>query len=120
VSAAAVKAGNALDAVPCLRQDAVVARDGALATVTVALPRNWLRRPPINWLLPTARTRRIRLDAIGTAVLELCDGRGSVEEIVERFAAEHRLSFREGQVAVAQFLQSLVARGILTMRGERG
>jgi hypothetical protein len=120
VSAAPARTRNALDAVPCLRQDAVVARDGAVATVTVALKKNWLRRPPVNWLLPTASTRRVRLDAVGTAVLELCDGRGSVEEIVERFAAEHRLSFREGQVAVAQFLQSLVAKGIVTLRAERG
>ncbi len=120
LNAARSGAENALDAVPCLRQDAGVTRHGAFASVTVALKRSWLRRPPVNWLLPTASERRVRLDAVGTRVLELCDGGNSVEEIVELFAAEHRLSFREGQVAVAQFLQSLVAKGIVTLRAGRG
>lgn len=88
---------------------------GALVSVPVRRPK-WLA-PPVSWILPWSRHRRVQLDEPGTEVLNLCDGQRTVEEIIERFAQEHRLSFREGQTAVTQFLRELVRRGIIVLLG---
>jgi len=89
------------------------AGDGVLASVPLRRPR-WLV-PPISWIIPFSDRRRVRLDAPGKAVLELCDGKRTVEQIVETFAAENKLSFREGQLAVTQFLHELMRRGIVAL-----
>jgi len=90
-------------------------RDGAMVSVPVRRP-GWLI-PPISWLLPWSDCRRVQLDRPGTEVLDLCDGRRTVEEVVERFSRTHKLSFREGQVAVTQFLSDLLRRGIVALAG---
>jgi len=93
-------------------------RDGMLATIPMARPR-WLV-PPLSWILPFSRFRQVRLDAPGTAVLDLCDGQHTVEQIIETFAGENKLSFREAQLAVVQFLRELVQRGIVALVGTPG
>jgi hypothetical protein len=92
--------------------------DGALVSIPMARPR-WLV-PPLSWILPFSSVRRVQLDALGTAVLDLCDGKRTVEQIIETFAGENKLSFREGQLAVTQFLQELVRRGIVALVGASG
>ncbi len=89
--------------------------EGVLVSVPVRRP-GWLI-PPISWVLPWSRQRRVELDAPGTEVLQLVDGRRSVEEIVESFAKNHKLTFRESQVAVTQFMRNLVQRGIVVVVG---
>ncbi len=91
------------------------AGDGLLVSIPIERPR-WLV-PPISWVVPFSKLRRVQLDAIGRAVLEACDGRRTVEEVIERFAAEHKLSFRESQLAVTRFLRELVTRGIIVIVG---
>jgi len=88
---------------------------GLLLSVPVRRPR-WLV-PPLSWVLPWSGYRRVELDEPGTEVFNLCDGKRSVEEIIETFAENHKLSFREGQVAVTQFLRELLKRGIIALVG---
>lgn len=90
-------------------------RDTALAEVPVQ--KAWYMVPPITWLLPLSRTRSVELDRLGTTVLDLCDGRSNVEKIIEIFAADHKLSFREAQLPVTQFLRQLTRRGIVVLIG---
>ena len=114
---AEVHVARFLEAVP-VRNESVQTSpvgDGLLVTVPLRRPK-WLV-PPISWLIPFSGVRRIQLDAPGRAVLELCDGNRNVEQIVESFAEAHRLSFREGQLAVTQFLRELVRRGIVAIVG---
>ena len=91
------------------------AGDGLLVSIPIERPR-WLA-PPISWVVPFSKLRRVQLDAIGRAVLEACDGKRTVEEVIERFAAVHKLSFRESQLAVTRFLQELVTRGLIVIVG---
>lgn len=91
------------------------AGQGALVSVPLSRPK-WLV-PPVSWILPWSQHRRVRLDEPGTEVLNLCDGNRTVEEVIERFAQEHKLSFREGQMAVTQFLRELLRRGIVVLVG---
>jgi hypothetical protein len=48
----------------------------------------------------------------------MCDGRRTVEAIIEEFAADHKLSFREAQLSVTQFLRQLTQRGLIAVVGE--
>ena len=88
-------------------------------SILAALP---LRRPrylvpPISWIMPYSSHRRVELDRLGTSVLEMCDGRRCVESIIEEFAADHKLSFREAQLSVTQFLRQLSQRGLVAIVG---
>ena len=86
----------------------------ALAIVPMRRPKYLV--PPISWILPYSTHRRVELDSVGVTVLDMCDGR-TVEGIIEKFALDHKLSFRESQLAVGQFLRDLARRGIVAIVG---
>ena len=106
-----------LAAVPQKNEAMTVETIGDDVVVSVPLRRPAWLVPPISWVLPFSGKRRVQLDATGTAVLELCDGRRTVEEVVESLAEKHKLSFRESQLAVTQFLKDLLQRGIIVIIG---
>jgi hypothetical protein len=88
---------------------------GALVRVPLNRPR-WLV-PPISWLLPFSRERKIELDPVGRGVLAMCNGRKNVERIIEEFAQANKLSFREAQLSVTKFLRQMTERGIIAIVG---
>ena len=61
------------------------------------------------------RFRKLELDALGTAVWDLIDGRQSVRALVARFAKQHRLQHRDAEVSVTNFLRELGRRGLIGM-----
>ncbi len=110
--------GVILDSVPHVNQAARIVREddgGAQIEIPIRRPRYLLNI--LRWLLPFSDVRRVRLDALGMTVLNLCDGRRRVEDIIETFAAQNRLTFREAQVSVLGFLGSLTQRGIIVIVG---
>jgi len=84
------------------------------------MKRPWYLVPPLSWIMPFSESRRVQLDPLGAALFEMCDGRRTVEEIIERFAVSNLLSFRESQLAVVSFLQLLTARGLVALAGAGG
>ena len=60
--------------------------------------------------------KKLQLDELGTSVWGMINGKLSVRQLVERFAATHRLEAREAQVSVAQFIRELGGRGLIGMR----
>ncbi len=88
---------------------------GCLVKVPMRRPRWFI--PPFSWLLPYSAHRRVELDRLGTEVLRACDGRHTVEEMIENFAASHKLSFREAQLSVTTFLKQLTQRGLVAVVG---
>jgi len=91
---------------------------GALIEIPMKRPRFLV--PPFSWIFPYSDARRVKLDPLGTAILDLCNGKVTVEQIIETFAAANRLTFREAQVPVMHFLRLLSQRGVLAMAvGER-
>ena len=96
-------------------QVAAASDGGAMVEVPLERP-GWLV-PPISWLLPYSSHRRVRLDSLGVEVLGMCDGENTVETIIEKFAALHKLSFREAQLPVTQFFQQMTQRGIVVLVG---
>jgi hypothetical protein len=45
----------------------------------------------------------------------MCDGKRTVEQMVDFFAAKYELSFHEARTAVSGHLKALVQRGALAM-----
>ena len=59
------------------------------------------------------QTKKLQLDAMGTSVWDLVDGKRSVRMIIQIFANTHRLENREAEVSVTSFLRQLGQRGLL-------
>ncbi len=116
-----VSSAELLDAVPVRNETVACESDGERELVlSVPLQRKWYMGPPVCWILPFSRCRRIALDMYGREVWRECDGRRSAEAIVERFAGRHRLSFHEARLSVLTFLRELTRRGFLVMAGKEG
>ena len=63
--------------------------------------------------------RTLELDAMGSAVWGLFDGRRTVGEVAVALAERYRLDAREAELAVAAFLRQLGQRGAIGL-AERG
>ena len=116
--APAISAVDLLDAVP-LRSQTVQGEkrpDGGWL-LRVPLRRRWYTKPPLTWLMPLSRERAIGLDRLGSEVWEVCDGRRTVQEIVDLFAAAHDLTFHEARLSVTAFLRLLTRRGLVVVVG---
>ncbi|HUU59902.1 MAG TPA: PqqD family protein [Phycisphaerae bacterium] len=107
-----------LRAVPFKNRAMEIARQssgGILVSVPLKRPKYMV--PPLSWILPFSSHRRVELDALGAEVLDLCDGKRSIEAVTERFASAHKLTFREAQLAVTEFLRQLTQRGLVAIVG---
>jgi hypothetical protein len=60
--------------------------------------------------------KKLQLDALGTTVWELIDGRRSVKEVIKIFSERHQLHRREAEVSVSQFLRELGKRGLIGLK----
>lgn len=111
--------GQQMASVPMRNARAVVTRDAdgtAIVTLELRQPgwmkplRRWVRSPP---------TARYRLDRIGTEVFDSIDGRGTFGELVDAFAARHRLGFFESRALLVQYMEALMRRGIIVIGVEK-
>ena len=99
------------------RNTAARAVENGSAGVTLYIKRRrpaWLV-PPVSWVVPYTAEREILLDALGRQVWQCCDGQSTVEDIVDRFKDEHRLTFHEARAAVTGYLRKLIQRGVLAI-----
>ena len=62
------------------------------------------------------QTKKLQLDALGTSVWDLVDGKHSVRRMINIFAETHRLERREAEVSVTQFIRELGKRGLLGLQ----
>ena len=109
--------GPMLAAVLIQNRAARVVREEADGSVTLAVP---TRKPPLSWLVRVPKERLTVLDPIGAAIWKSCDGRRSVEAIVEKFATFYRLSFHESRVSVTGYVTTLLRRGVLAVAVDAG
>ncbi|NOY81113.1 MAG: PqqD family protein [Kiritimatiellaeota bacterium] len=107
--------GQAFSALPVRRPGvSMFPADGGEALLLV------VKRPPFRskWLerlAPVVRERRIELDEIGAQVWQWIDGRRTVRELVRAFSDKFDVNRREAEVAVVEFLKSLMTRGLISM-----
>jgi hypothetical protein len=95
----------------------ITSKRNGTALVEVPMKKPKYLVPPFSWIIPFSSYRRVELDPVGARVLNLCDGERSVEQIIENFAQINKLSFREAQLSVTQFLRMLMERGIVALVG---
>ena len=88
--------------------------DGSL-TIAVPTRKPSFIRGLLSWMVRVPKERLTVLDPMGAGLWKACDGRRSVEEIVEQFGALHHLSFHESRVSVTGYVSSLLRRGILAV-----
>ncbi|MEW6673654.1 MAG: PqqD family protein [Thermodesulfobacteriota bacterium] len=62
------------------------------------------------------RIKKLQLDALGTSVWELLDGRRSVQQVIDLFAQKYSLHPKEAEVSVSQFLRELGLRELIGLR----
>lgn len=59
--------------------------------------------------------RRIVLDRLSTDVWELCDGINTIDDIVLRFCATHRVQRHQAEPAIIALLGRLTGKGLVAM-----
>lgn len=64
---------------------------------------------------PPFMIRTIELDELGGFVFEQIDGDASVMNIIERFITRFRTDRREAELSTAEFLKSLMKRGVISI-----
>ncbi len=64
-------------------------------------------------LLGARSKRSYVLEGVGREVYQDIDGRSTFEELIDRFAARHKLSFFESRALLAQYYQMLTKRGLI-------
>ena len=104
-----------LTARPVHNAAARVVDAGGDVTVYVKSVRPWYMIPPLSWIVPHQPERGSVLDGLGSQVWRWCDGRRTVEDVIDVFAGEYDLTFHEARVAVTGYVKSLVQRGALAI-----
>jgi hypothetical protein len=57
--------------------------------------------------------RGIQLDEVGSSVWEMCDGEHDIADLISMLGRDYKLSRREAEVAVREFLKSLAQRNLI-------
>ena len=60
--------------------------------------------------------RRLELDALGSSVWQMVDGKQTVANIAEQFRKNHQLGTREAELSVTGFLKDLGRRGLIALK----
>ena len=68
-----------------------------------------------RWLLKREREKAFELDGLGMWVWDRVDGRVTVGELVEVFAATHEVGVAEAEGRVMVFLRVLLQRNLVTL-----
>jgi hypothetical protein len=64
--------------------------------------------------------RQVILDEVGSDVWELCDGKHSVDGIIQALAGKYKLNRREVELSLAVYLRTLAKRGYIGLMAKKG
>ena len=67
----------------------------------------------INFFLTVPEERPAILDEVGTFVWKMCDGEHSIEQISKALSDEYKLTPREVEVSLNEYLRMLAKRGMI-------
>lgn len=67
----------------------------------------------LKWVFPPPKERHVSLDAVGSEVWRLCDGRTSVEQIIRRMAKRYKLNRKEAETSTTEYLRQLGKRRLV-------
>ncbi len=63
--------------------------------------------------LPVRRRKRFLLEGLGADVYGRIDGKKTVEQLIDEFADEHKLTFLESRALLLNYLRTLMKRGLV-------
>lgn len=79
------------------------------------LRRQDLKGRLLSSFLMVPNSRELKLDAVGTFVWNLCDGEHTVNDLVRAMCDQYKLSRREVEVSLTEFLRMLGKRGMIAV-----
>jgi hypothetical protein len=85
-----------------------------VVSATLTRPRD-LRNRVVGGFLMLPESKQLKLDEVGTFVWNLCDGEHTVADIVGEMAEQYKLSRREVEVSLTEFLRMLAKRGMIVV-----
>lgn len=85
-----------------------------IMTATLRRPRD-LRNRLVGSFLMLPESRTLKLDEVGTFVWNLCDGKRTVADLVAAMSERYKLSRREVEVSLTEFLRMLAKRGMIVV-----
>lgn len=89
------------------------ANDG---TITLIIPRNPSSLPSfLQKQLSLPQEKKVKLDEIGSKVWLKIDGKTNMQEFIEWFSNEYKVSLREAEVSLNMFFSELSKRGFIAM-----
>ena len=59
--------------------------------------------------------RRVELDLIGSMIWQACDGKTRVREIIELLRREFRITAREAEISVTEYIKTLGSRRLIEL-----
>lgn len=94
---------------------------GADGKVVITIPRrqDWVARlASMAFVVP--KTRQLILDdEVGSTVWEICDGEHTISSIVEHLCKKYKLTRKEAEVSVTEFLRQLGRRRLVGFAMEK-
>jgi phage terminase large subunit-like protein len=85
-----------------------------VVTATLKRPKD-LRNRVVGAFLMLPEARKLKLDEVGTFIWNLCDGEHTVADLVGAMAENYKLSRREVEVSLTEFLRMLAKRGMIVV-----
>ena len=86
-----------------------------LVTVTVKNIKPDYMIPPFSWVVHFSPKKDITLDKLGSQLWKLCNGRNTVENVIDRFKDAYGLTFHEARTSVVEYLKKLIQRGVVAV-----
>ena len=105
---------QSLEAIPVRNAALRFERDeNGLYTIRVPLRDAWWVKGLSKVFPLPDEGKRISLDEMGSAVLDLCDGETTVKEMIAETAKRFKLSRKEAEISLLAFLRELGKKGII-------
>ena len=95
--------------------------DSGEVQITVKRQNNWKIRV-LSKVFYIPKERKITLDAIGTEVWQMCNGRSTVGQMIEALGKKYQLNRKEAEVSLLSYLKTLGQKRFIgfVLEGEGG
>lgn len=116
-----IKLAEQLSSIPVRNQKVrfFTGDDGESLVVEVALKYpKWML--PLYHFLKMKDFKSYRIEGIGLQVYESIDGKKSFEELIDKFAEHHKLTFFESRALLMQYMGMLMKKGLVVVGMRRG
>lgn len=105
---------ESLRAIPVRNEKVEVEQDEDLQETLIRIPRRddwWVRWLARIFFIP--KHRKVTLDELGSFVWNFCDGKHTVGELIDAFAARYKLNRKEAELSMTAFLRMLAKRRLI-------